>query len=123
MQQKRKTFTVILEIILYSRPVRGCINVGCVAGWGLCCLGFVTLVLLLANSNLKVCGRSGSNLTPCNINITNLLHCIFYSLSTTGHFILVSVIHCFLCFCKMLQNPCQKNLYLIIKSSFFQSKV
>lgn len=28
------------------------------------CLGLVILVLLRANSNRKVCGKSGSNLTP-----------------------------------------------------------
>ena len=51
---------------VYLRPVMGCTSVGCVAaGWGDCCFGFVTFVLLLANSSLSVCGRSGSNRTPC----------------------------------------------------------
>jgi hypothetical protein len=50
---------------MHLRPVRGCMKVGCVAaGWGDCCLGLVTFVLLLANSSLRVCGKSGSNLTP-----------------------------------------------------------
>ena len=52
-------------VIGYLRPVMGWISVGWVAaGWGLCCLGLVTFVLLFANSNLNVCGRSGSNRTP-----------------------------------------------------------
>lgn len=51
---------------VYLRPVRGCIKVGCVlAALAGCCLGLLTLVLLLANSSLMVCGMSGSNLTPC----------------------------------------------------------
>lgn len=51
---------------LSSCPVIGWISVGWVAaGCGLCCLGLVTFVLLFANSNLNVCGKSGSNLTPC----------------------------------------------------------
>lgn len=51
---------------VYLRPVRGCIKVGCVlAALAACCLGLLTLVLLLANSSLMVCGMSGSNLTPC----------------------------------------------------------
>ena len=51
----------------YLRPASGCMSVGCVAaGCGDCCLGLVTLVLLLANSSLRVCGKSGSNLTPCS---------------------------------------------------------
>ena len=53
----------------YLRPVRGCTSGGCVSVpamvAGLCCLGLLTLVLLLANSSLIVWGRSGSNLTPC----------------------------------------------------------
>ena len=52
----------------YSRPVRGCSNVGCGAAAGgellFCCLGLLTLVLLLANSSRIVCGMSGSNRTP-----------------------------------------------------------
>lgn len=51
---------------MYLRPVRGCIKVGCVlAALAACCLGLLTLVLLLANSSRIVCGMSGSNLTPC----------------------------------------------------------
>lgn len=50
----------------HLRPVSGWMIVGCVAaGCGDCCLGLVTFVLLLANSSLRVCGRSGSNLMPC----------------------------------------------------------
>jgi hypothetical protein len=56
-------------IQMYLRPVRGCTSGGCVIVpamvAGLCCLGLLTLVLLLANSSLIVWGRSGSNLTPC----------------------------------------------------------
>ena len=51
----------------YSRPVRGCSNVGWGAAAGgelFCCLGLLTFVLLLANSSRIVCGMSGSNLTP-----------------------------------------------------------
>ena len=49
-----------------SRPGKGCI----IAGWGAaaggsCGLGLLTLVLLLANSSLMVCGMSGSKRTPC----------------------------------------------------------
>lgn len=51
---------------VYLRPVRGCIKVGCVlAALAGCCLGLLTLVLLLANSSRIVWGMSGSNLTPC----------------------------------------------------------
>ena len=56
-------------IQMYLRPVRGCTSGGCVIVpamvAGLCCLGLLTLVLLLANSSLIVWGRSGSNRTPC----------------------------------------------------------
>lgn len=52
--------------LVYLRPVRGCIKVGCVlAALAGCCLGLLTLVLLLANSSRIVWGMSGSNLTPC----------------------------------------------------------
>lgn len=41
-------------------------------GWAILLLfavfGLVTLVLLFANSNLRVCGKSGSNLIPCYKN-------------------------------------------------------
>lgn len=52
----------------YWRPVNGCIaSAGCVAtaGGDDCCLGLLTLVLLLANSRRIVCGRSGSKRIPC----------------------------------------------------------
>ena len=50
----------------YLRPVRGCTMGCCVTALVFTiCLGLLTLVLDLANSNLMVCGRSGSNLTPC----------------------------------------------------------
>lgn len=51
----------------YLRPVRGCINAGCVAGAAVATagLGLLTFVLLLANSSRIVCGMSGSNRTPC----------------------------------------------------------
>ncbi len=50
----------------YSRPARCWMSCGCAAGGcGDCCFGLVTLVLLLANSRRRVCGRSGSNRTPC----------------------------------------------------------
>ena len=71
----------------YLRPVSGCTS-GCCAcaataaamaaaeadeaeltagprAWFCCCLGLLTLVLLLANSSRIVWGRSGSNRTPC----------------------------------------------------------
>lgn len=52
--------------LVYLRPVRGCIKVGCVlAALAGCCLGLLTFVLLLANSSRIVWGMSGSNLTPC----------------------------------------------------------
>ena len=50
----------------YLRPVRGCTSGGCDrAGGATICLGLLTFVLDLANSNRMVCGRSGSNRTPC----------------------------------------------------------
>ena len=52
----------------HLRPVNGCIaSAGCVAtaGGDDCCLGLLTLVLLLANSRRIVCGRSGSKRIPC----------------------------------------------------------
>jgi len=51
---------------LSACPVRGCTSGGCDrAGGATICLGLLTFVLDLANSNRMVCGRSGSNRTPC----------------------------------------------------------
>ena len=60
---------------LYLRPVRGCTRgawvtaaaaaAAAAAEDGVGCFGLLTLVLLLANSSLIVCGKSGSNRTPC----------------------------------------------------------
>merc|ERR1719412_1542080 len=51
---------------LSACPVRGCTMGCCVTALVFTiCLGLLTLVLDLANSSLMVCGRSGSNLTPC----------------------------------------------------------
>lgn len=62
------------RLIWYLRPVSGCTSGACdtaaaaaaaAAEDGDGCLGLLTLVLLLANSSLMVCGKSGSNRTPC----------------------------------------------------------
>ena len=49
--------------------MRGCTSCGWVMDVaivaGIICFGLLTLVLLLANSNRMVWGRSGSNRTPC----------------------------------------------------------
>ena len=60
-------FTVVVQWQwCYLRPVRGCTSGGCDrAGGATICLGLLTFVLDLANSNRMVWGRSGSNRTPC----------------------------------------------------------
>ena len=56
-------------MIFNLRPVRGCTSWGWVMDVaivaGIICFGLLTFVLLLANSNRMVWGRSGSNRTPC----------------------------------------------------------
>ena len=59
-------FSLFSMVWCYLRPVRGCTSGGCDrAGGATICLGLLTLVLDLANSNRMVWGRSGSNRTPC----------------------------------------------------------
>ena len=62
------------ELWEYLRPVSGCTSgawetaaaaAAAAAEDGEGCLGLLTLVLLLANSNLMVWGKSGSKRTPC----------------------------------------------------------
>jgi len=51
---------------LRACPVSGCTSGGCISACGATiCLGLLTFVLDLANSNRMVWGRSGSNRTPC----------------------------------------------------------
>ena len=59
-------FSLFSMVWCYLRPVRGCTSGGCDrAGGATICLGLLTFVLDLANSNRMVWGRSGSNRTPC----------------------------------------------------------
>ena len=49
----------------YLRPVRGCTRGGCARAGATICLGLLTFVFDLANSNRMVWGKSGSKRTPC----------------------------------------------------------
>ena len=100
------------------RPGNGCIIVGWgAAAGGSCGLGLLTLVLLLANSSLMVCGMSGSNLTPCcgmemDMKITPSQICNYGGTNRLCHdYSLVSQ-----CFLKMISS------FLFILFTIFQSK-
>ena len=55
----------IIILIAVSGESQDAAAAAAAAAAGDTCLGLLTLVLLLANSSLMVCGRSGSKRTPC----------------------------------------------------------